>query len=97
MYLVRKKKPKTRHIWTGYDTVCRMYSTGGLRKNSYKVEKESDLPICTMCSDRKPVLPGESPVKKWKSLSKSKISTGFSEAAVAKAVREKIDNEELQK
>jgi len=94
MYLVRKKKAKTRHIWTGYDTVCRMYSTGGLRKNSYKVEKESDLPTCAMCSERKRVLPGESPVKKWKAYSKSKVSGRFSESAVAKAVREKIENEE---
>ena len=55
MYLVRKKNAKTAHIWTGYDTACRMYSTGGLRKKAYKVASTSDLPVCTMCSN-KPVI-----------------------------------------
>lgn len=49
MYLVRKKKAKTAHLWTGFDTVCRMYSTGGLRKKAYQAVHDSALPICTMC------------------------------------------------
>lgn len=50
MYLVRKRKAKTAHIWTGYDTVCRMYSTNGLRKIAYMVVATSDLPTCSMCN-----------------------------------------------
>lgn len=50
MYMVRKKKPKTAHIWTGFDTVCRMYSTGGLVKKSYQALMTTDLPICAMCN-----------------------------------------------
>lgn len=50
MYLVRKKKAKTAHLWTGFDTVCRMYSTGGLRKKSYQAVAQSDLPLCAMCA-----------------------------------------------
>lgn len=57
MYLVRKKNAKTAHIWTGYDTACRMYSTGGLRKKAYKAVAATDLPICTMCSEKKVVTP----------------------------------------
>jgi len=57
MYLVRKKNAKTAHIWTGYDTACRMYSTGGLRKKAYQVVSASDLQICTMCADKKMVTP----------------------------------------
>lgn len=57
MYLVRKKNAKTAHIWTGYDTACRMYSTGGLRKKAYIAVATTDLPICTMCENKKVVTP----------------------------------------
>lgn len=57
MYLVRKKNAMTAHIWTGYDTACRMYSTGGLRKKAYMVVETCDLPTCTMCSEKKKVMP----------------------------------------
>lgn len=63
MYLVRKKKAKTAHLWTGFDTVCRMYSTGGLRKKSYQAVAQTDLPICTMCgtNSKKEMLPTDAP------------------------------------
>lgn len=57
MYLVRKNKPRTAHIWTGFDTVCRMYSTGGMNKKKYHVVEKNDLPICTMCGNKKPIGP----------------------------------------
>jgi len=61
MYLVRKKNAKTAHLWTGFDTVCRMYSTGGLRKKAYQAVHKSDLPICAMCQNnsKKEILPSE--------------------------------------
>ena len=39
------------HIWNGYDTACRMYSTGGItRKKRYHVsETNPGLPICGVC------------------------------------------------
>lgn len=57
MYLVRKKNAMTAHIWTGYDTACRMWSTGGLRKKAYMVVETCDLPTCTMCAEKKKVMP----------------------------------------
>jgi hypothetical protein len=38
------------HIWTGDDTACRMWSTGGLnRTRRWVVEDKALRPICTMC------------------------------------------------
>jgi len=39
------------HLWTGTDTACRMYSTGGItRKRRYHVsETNAGLPICVNC------------------------------------------------
>lgn len=53
-YLIRvhglgSKSPRA-HLWTGTDTVCRMWSTGGLAKSKYSVQADSrGLEICTMC------------------------------------------------
>lgn len=50
MYLIRKKKPKTYHLWTGVDTECKMYSTGGMKKSKYiVVESHAGFSLCTMC------------------------------------------------
>ena len=49
-YLTSKKRPKVAHIWTGSDTACRMYGTGGLKQKKYQVtDSDMGLPICTMC------------------------------------------------
>lgn len=49
-YLVRKKKPGVAHIWVGNDTACRMWGTGGIRKEKYqKVADIGALPVCLMC------------------------------------------------
>lgn len=52
-YLVRKKKARVAHLWNNLrnDTVCRTYSTGGIRrKNAYKVrEHAGGLNICENC------------------------------------------------
>ena len=53
-YLIRNKgKVKTAHIWTGRDTACRMWSTGGLsHKKSYAVHGDTcGLNVCTMCEN----------------------------------------------
>ena len=52
MYLIKKIRAKTKHLWNGLDTFCRLYSTGGMYPEKYGQVPESDLPICTMC-DRK--------------------------------------------
>jgi hypothetical protein len=54
-YLIRVagKGLKARaHLWDGDDTVCRMWSTGGLAKRKYSVQrKDLGLPVCSMCVD----------------------------------------------
>ncbi len=57
MFLVRKNKPYTAHIWTGFDTVCRMYSTGGMSKKKFHVVEKSSLPTCTMCANKTKIYP----------------------------------------
>lgn len=59
-YLIRNKKLKrqekpTYHLWTGNDTACRMWSTGGLaNKHKYELFETLDHPedfhLCTMCN-----------------------------------------------
>jgi hypothetical protein len=52
-YLIRGagKGLKARaHLWDGADTVCRMWSTGGLAKRKYSVQAQVlGLPVCSMC------------------------------------------------
>ena len=49
-YLVSKKQKSVAHIWTGADTACRMYSTGGMSKSKKSVsDNPNGKPICTMC------------------------------------------------
>ena len=50
-YLVRKKGQKQKaHLWTGGDTVCRMWSTGGLKQPQFDVvDTPGDHEICHMC------------------------------------------------
>ncbi len=46
----RRGKKSRAHLWTGTDTVCRMWSTGGLAKSKYDTYDDSrGLKICTMC------------------------------------------------
>lgn len=63
MYLIRIDKPKTKHLWRKDDTVCRQYSTSGLRKENYQLVKESTLPTCVMCDRKDHAFKG----LKWKS------------------------------
>lgn len=54
IFLVRKpckKKRLVAHIWTGEDTACRMWSTGGIpHKERYETSiDQRGAPICTMC------------------------------------------------
>ncbi len=49
-YLVRKRKAKAAHLWTGFDSMCRMASTGGLKMEKYDLRDDAgELPICHMC------------------------------------------------
>jgi hypothetical protein len=49
-YLVSKKQKSVAHIWTGTDTACRMYSTGGMSKSNKSVfDNPNGKPICMMC------------------------------------------------
>ena len=52
MYLIRNRGSKQKaHIWTGKDTVCRMWSTGGMKQESFTVNKTTlGKDLCLMCS-----------------------------------------------
>ncbi len=53
-YLIRDKgKNKAYHIWTGDDTACRMWSTGGMqKKKGYTLHDETmGLRLCCMCEN----------------------------------------------
>jgi hypothetical protein len=47
-----KRKKTAAHIWTGEDTACRMFSTGGLRLGKKTVFNElDDRRVCLMCQN----------------------------------------------
>lgn len=50
-YLVSRNSTSRRaHLWTGFDTVCRMYGTKGLRKKKYVVQPDAnEQAVCSMC------------------------------------------------
>ena len=50
-YIRRAKGKKAKdHIWTGEDTACRMWSTGGLKIGQKWIKEDRPLhPVCTMC------------------------------------------------
>ena len=58
MFLVRKKpedhKNRTAHQWSGKDTRCRQYSTGGLKADKYEVVDivGPEYHHCQMCAAR---------------------------------------------
>ena len=58
-YLIRSKgKTPRAHLWTGTDTVCRMWSTGGLQQSNYSVHSDRGcLEICMMCRTGREVGP----------------------------------------
>lgn len=49
----RGKAPVVAHLWDGNDTLCELWSTGGIRaKRNYKVvDSPGELRICRMCAD----------------------------------------------
>ena len=53
MYLYNKQKKKTAaHIWTGEDTACKMWSTGGMRKGKKELHTVlDDRRVCVMCQN----------------------------------------------
>jgi hypothetical protein len=63
MYLLNPAKNKSAaHHWDGKDTLCRLYSTGGLTKSKQHVFGDAmGKPICLMCSNvrRKSTLKGQ--------------------------------------
>jgi hypothetical protein len=50
-WLIRSKGKKQKaHVWTGTDTLCRMWSTGGMKPTRFQVRAErGDKEICFMC------------------------------------------------
>lgn len=53
-YLIRgwnKQQKTAAHLWNGWDTACRMWSTGGLRnKKAYTVHPDTGgRRVCSMC------------------------------------------------
>ena len=50
-YLANPQRRAKSHIWIGNDTLCKMWSTGGLKRDSYEVAEQPGLNgICSMCS-----------------------------------------------
>ena len=52
-YLIRKVGKKNKaHLWTGEDSYCNMYTTGGMRKTRYELKDEKgDKELCLMCTN----------------------------------------------
>ena len=52
-YLYNEKRKKTAaHIWTGEDTACRMFSTGGLKAGKKEIHDDLDhRRVCLMCQN----------------------------------------------
>ena len=60
-YLVHKSKKGTAaHVWTGEDTACRMFSTGGLGRHALKKHLVTGDPqgrrVCQLCVSKSTVL-----------------------------------------
>lgn len=55
-FLIRKQGAKVKaHIWTGSDTVCQMWSTGGMKQSRFEVrEDRGEHEICHMCQEQAP-------------------------------------------
>lgn len=50
MFLVNTAKRSKSHIWDGRDSLCTMWSTGGLKQEFYGVYREpGENGICAMC------------------------------------------------
>jgi hypothetical protein len=51
LYLIRKRgTPQAAHIWDGSDTLCRMWSTGGLKQENFEVhDSPQGRNVCAMC------------------------------------------------
>jgi hypothetical protein len=44
------KKKSSAHLWDGVDTVCRLYSTGGMSKKKKQVTTTTyGRPVCSLC------------------------------------------------
>lgn len=67
MYLLNPNKLKSSaHLWLNDDTVCRMFKSGGMRKDKQIVSESAyGKPICTMCMNNLKKLP-ESYRNQWK-------------------------------
>ena len=53
MYLLNPLKNKSAaHHWDGHDTLCRLFSTGGMTKRKQEISSDTmGKPICLMCSN----------------------------------------------
>ncbi len=52
-YLIRNtKKSKVYHLWNGSDTVCKLWSTGGMNQSRYiQSDDNCGLALCQMCNN----------------------------------------------
>lgn len=50
-YYFFNKRSAAAHIWTGSDTACRMYSTGGIRQNGKVHDSHGARRVCNMCQN----------------------------------------------
>lgn len=51
-YLARKGKSRIYHLFQSGDTLCRLYSTGGMSKQKYeKLKNVEGKRLCVMCEN----------------------------------------------
>jgi hypothetical protein len=55
-YLIRKTGKKVKaHLWINGDTLCRMWSTGGLKQSRFEIRDDrGEHEICHMCRTARP-------------------------------------------
>lgn len=65
-YLVAVKpswKRKKSHLWDGKDTLCRLYSTGGIAGEKYMLsDSPREAGICQLCRTKHPELENTVPL-----------------------------------
>jgi very-short-patch-repair endonuclease len=53
-FLMRGESARIAHLWTGSDTLCRMFSTGGMRQDRFSVHMDPGAAeICHLCRCRR--------------------------------------------
>jgi hypothetical protein len=84
-YLIGDRALKRRaHIWTGSDTVCRLWSTGGLTQSDYSVHDDSmGRKICQKCAPPHAEVPRRCGLTRKEIMAKRTPAGGWTAAQLA--------------